>query len=177
MTAPQHHTLVRFMVGYIEPNDYRWPTFGRITSVTPEILTIEDPWNGNAKGNSCIPDGDYELIPHKRPNGDDCYLMHNPKLGVFAYPEMARRAGVNPDTVRTLCIAGHAGSFEEHIEGCFAVGDDLEIMLNAKLNRQQIGIRHSAETLKRWIDILGVGVKGHMLSIRTTSGAKLGSAP
>lgn len=162
------------MLGYIEPSGYRWPTFGRILTVNPEILTIEDPWNMNRKGGSCIPDGKYDLLPHKRPNGDHCYVMHNPALNVFGTDALALKAGRKLEDVRTYCIAGHAGSFEEHIEGCFAVGDDLEIMPNLKLNRQQIGIRRSAETLKRWAALLGQEVTGHTLTICTTAGAKFG---
>ncbi len=35
----------------------------RITGVAP-LWTLEDAWNGNKKGNSCIPVGIYTCIPH-----------------------------------------------------------------------------------------------------------------
>lgn len=37
---------------------------GRLDGLSQTIWTLEDAWNNNKKGNSCVPKGTYSCIPH-----------------------------------------------------------------------------------------------------------------
>lgn len=52
-------------------------TFSRFTCKNLSLFTTERPWNNNAKGNSCIPAGIYEVKWHKSPKFGWCYKVCN----------------------------------------------------------------------------------------------------
>lgn len=54
--------LERFMHGHTV-------TFGSIDVGSMTLYTLEEPWRNNARGESCIPQGVYQLRPIIRPNG------------------------------------------------------------------------------------------------------------
>jgi hypothetical protein len=84
------------------------------------LHTIERPWiptqPGGEPEKSCVPAGQYELIPHARPNGDRTYALINPGLGVYYL------AGDRPHGVGRYLILIHAGNWVKDVIGCIAPG-------------------------------------------------------
>jgi hypothetical protein len=82
-------------------------TFGRMylpSGLT--LFTVEDRDNNNAKGDSCIPEGEYECVPSRyHKGGYDAYEI----------------TGV-PGRSRILI---HAGNTSRDVDGCVAVGLSL----------------------------------------------------
>lgn len=66
--------------------------------------------------NSCIPTGEYKLLPFRRPNGSDTWCIVNPDLGVYMFQHEVGNA-----TNRYLCII-HPGNFSFQTEGCILPG-------------------------------------------------------
>ena len=90
-------------------------------SIGAHVLhTVEQEWRPTAPGgepfNSCVPAGQYRLIPHVRPSGDRVVALVNHGLGVF-YEEMDRIREVG----RYLILI-HAGNTSDDVVGCIAPG-------------------------------------------------------
>lgn len=97
------------------------------------VYTLERPWIDAAPGGvpfeSCVPDGVYELIPHRRPNGDAVYALRNPDLSVYY---TAQERGTNPGRYLILI---HAANWVEQVVGCIAPGKVRTIADNKRMVR------------------------------------------
>lgn len=121
--------------------------------------TTEQPWRDNAKGRSCVPAGEYELLPHNSTKYGPVVVLSNPDLDVYPYegdvPEAKR--GV----ARATCLI-HAANWPDQLQGCIAPGAKIT-MIGGKL-----GVTSSAATLgrlrQRWGDR-----RGHRLIVRWES--------
>lgn len=112
-----HLTLVR---------DYRDArcTLGKFTAGILVLDTLERPWVPSdlnlcgTKGVSCVPAGDYQLVPHNSDAHLNVWALVNPKLGVYHWD-----ADVPPSCAlaRTTVLI-HAANFPEELRGCIAVG-------------------------------------------------------
>lgn len=71
----------------------------------PICLTLEEPWKNNAQGVSCIPAGEYIVVPHVNSKGSPVFLITNVKS-------------------RTA-IQIHIGNTTKDIEGCVLVGTEF----------------------------------------------------
>lgn len=95
------------------------------------LHTLERPWIGEHPGGtpfeSCIPDGEYQLIPHVRPNGHSVYAMRNHDLHVYY---TAEERGENPG--RYLCLL-HSGNYVDDVVGCIAPGLVRTIYRNRRM--------------------------------------------
>lgn len=84
------------------------------------VRTLERPWISGVPGGmpfeSCVPDGEYELIKHRRSNGDEVYALRNPDLAVY-YTEQER--GDNPGRYLILI---HSANWVSQVVGCIAPG-------------------------------------------------------
>jgi hypothetical protein len=94
-------------------------TFGRLL-VDDGLFcaTCEQPWNDNMEGASCIPEGDYDLIPFESPAHGHTFVFHNPALNIYGTPAMMP-AGVHG---RSLCEI-HNANWPFQLKGCVAVGN------------------------------------------------------
>lgn len=121
-------------------------TQGRLLGVDGEWMTIERPWikgpfPGGMSNESCVPDGEYELVPHTRPDGAEVVALVNPDLGVW-YREDDR-----PDDWGRFLILIHAGNFVTDVVGCIAPGATRTIhnnrlmVTNSRASMRQIGVR------------------------------------
>jgi len=107
------------------------------------IYTIEDAWRDNARNISCIPDGDYEVVPSRfNKRGYDAWEI----LGVPS---------------RTL-IKIHIGVHAEHVQGCVIVGEWLTCVAG------KISLARSQQAFGRLYALLG-GQRWR-LSIRPAEG-------
>lgn len=97
------------------------------------VSTLERPWIDGMPGGmpfeSCVPDGEYELIPHRRPNGDNVFALRNPDCGVY-YTEQERG---NRDGRYLILI--HSANWVEQIVGCIAPGLVRTIADNKRMVR------------------------------------------
>lgn len=95
------------------------------------LNTLERPWvpghPGGTPFQSCVPDGEYELIPHTRPNGDRVYALRNHDLHVYyTQDEMGDNDG------RYLILI-HSGNYVHHVVGCVAPGLSRTIYDNRRM--------------------------------------------
>jgi hypothetical protein len=97
------------------------------------IFTLERPWIDGMPGGmpfeSCVPDGEYELIPHTRQNGDQVYALRNPDCGVY-YTDQER----NGRDGRYLILI-HSANWVEQVVGCIAPGLVRTIAENKRMVR------------------------------------------
>ncbi len=95
-------------------------TLGRLTAGDEQFHTIERPWiagmPGGVSRKSCVPDGRYFLLQHKRPNGDQVLALRNPDLGVYYEQDE-----VPADGGRYM-ILFHVGNYVDDVVGCIAPG-------------------------------------------------------
>ncbi|GGC71336.1 DUF5675 family protein [Undibacterium terreum] len=96
-------------------------TYGRLSiDGKPFCATCEQPWNNNLANHSCIPVGEYVLIPYQSPAHGPTVVFHNPALGIYGTPEMIPK-GVSG---RSLCEI-HNANWPFQVKGCIAVGRDI----------------------------------------------------
>lgn len=97
-------------------------TLGWLHVVTLRLATLERPWLPNSEGlggtlrESCVPDGEYNLLPHSSDRFPDTYVLVNEALGVY---RDTRPAG---QTWGRTAILIHVGNFVTDVVGCIAVG-------------------------------------------------------
>jgi len=102
-------------------------------------VTCEQPWNNNLEGHSCIPVGDYQLLPYQSPAHGATVVFHNPALGIYGTPDMipAGQQG------RSLCEI-HSANWPFQLKGCVAVG---AVLTNMPPNG--MGVTNSVATLQQ----------------------------
>lgn len=79
-----------------------------------EWHSLEPPDLGNAPFKSCIPQGEYDLIPYDSPKYGPCYIMVNEDLNVYAFEDSPGR----PEDGRFLCLFVHRGNYVRNFVGC-----------------------------------------------------------
>lgn len=90
-------------------------TFGRLLLPTGETLyTVEQPWRNNAPYMSCVPPGEYELVPFLSPRWGDTYALKGGTVGVTQDEGKARFA----------CLF-HVANLASELKGCIAPGERL----------------------------------------------------
>jgi len=77
-------------------------TFGALVGNAPLCVTLEDPWNNNKRGISCIPAGVYKCVPHNGTKFKDVWILE--------------------DVPGRSAILIHAGNSIADTSGCILVG-------------------------------------------------------
>ena len=125
--------------------------FGRMSLDGVDFAaTCEQPWRNNEEGHSCIPVGDYKLLPYQSPAHGATVVFHNPDLDIYGTPEM-----IPPGkTGRSLCEI-HSANWPFQLRGCVAVGRQL-----TNIPPNGMGVTASVATLHdleaRWGDRQGL---------------------
>ena len=125
--------------------------FGRMSLDGKDFAaTCEQPWRNNEEGHSCIPVGDYKLLPYQSPAHGATVVFHNPDLDIYGTPEM-----IPPGkTGRSLCEI-HSANWPFQLRGCVAVGREL-----TNIPPNGMGVTLSVATLHdleaRWGDRQGL---------------------
>jgi hypothetical protein len=88
-----------------------------------------------------VPDGQYELIPYRRTNGDDVYALRNPDLGVYFTKD---EKGDAPGRFKILI---HSGNFVEDVVGCVCPGKGHTIYQNRPM------VTSSRDAMKRIMEL------------------------
>ena len=78
---------------------------------------VEREWRNNQPFKSCVPEGDYLLIPHISPKYGACYAMVAPTLGVT----------LHGPSIRTECLF-HTANKPSQLLGCAAPGLDFGLL-------------------------------------------------
>ena len=76
--------------------------------------SLEPPDLNNEPFKSCVPLGEYVLLPYSSPKYGSCFIMVNPDLNVFQFEHSPGR----PDDGRYLCLFTHRGNEVENFVGC-----------------------------------------------------------
>lgn len=93
-----------------------WGTFGRLHLDGWECVTVEPQWRGNARGESCIPAGTYQLAMRESP------VVARTSGGDFAHGwEVTGVPG------RTFIMI-HPGNWARNSDGCVLVGRDFAVI-------------------------------------------------
>lgn len=108
-------TLSRF--AYLADCTLGWLEFGNL-----RLATLERPWIVNPKGQggmprlSCVPDGQYRLMPHSSEKFPETFCLANELLGVYPAALPAGQAWG-----RTAVLI-HSGNTAADVVGCVIVG-------------------------------------------------------
>lgn len=108
-----------------EPNTEPDCTLGFLSVPTVNLVlcTIELPWvpsetcKGGAKGKSCVPPGDYQLVPHNTPKKPFTWALVNHDLDVVHF----EGDDGDPDPDRATCLI-HVANYAHQLLGCIAPG-------------------------------------------------------
>lgn len=82
--------------------------------------TLEQPYLDNRPFESCVPVGEYVLLPYESPKYGDCHIMVNPDLNVYAFEDVL----IRPGDGRYLCLFVHRGNYVHNFQGCIGAGVD-----------------------------------------------------
>jgi hypothetical protein len=136
------------------------------------FATMEQPWVGQWGGAtypsgkpfySCIPEGKYELVPYKRPNGQKVWALVNASLGVYLH-----KVDRKHDHERYLCLM-HPGNLVEHTQGCILPGLRRGIIKGQRaVVKSGFRAGYAMDLLAK---LLGPMSTGHTLTIRQVKGA------
>lgn len=112
--------------------------------------TVEQPWNDNQPNHSCIPTGDYQLLPYDSPAHGPTVVFHNPDLGIYGTPSMIP-AG---KTARSLCEI-HNANWPFQLKGCVGVGSHvMDLPPNGRGVTSSVATLHTL--VHRWGSRLGL---------------------
>lgn len=120
-------------------------------------LSIEQPWNENAQGHSCVPAGTYSLIPYMSPKHGATWQLHAPHCNVYG-------CGPVPDGGRSL-IEIHSANWASQLEGCIALGTGKHPLLNPETDTVEPAVVNSRCAVAELLSILGPMSRGHYLEI------------
>lgn len=87
-------------------------TFGRLAIDGIIFYTLEREWNNNYSNVSCIPSGEYVMVPHESPNFGKCLAVVNDDMGVVINQTPGYRWG----------ILLHPANTVNELAGCIAPG-------------------------------------------------------
>ena len=90
-----------------------------------KFATLERPWvadiigKGGHKGVSCVPVGEYQLLPWDSENHPKVWALSNPQLDVYRDPASVPSIKIN--FART-CVLIHVANYVSELRGCIAIG-------------------------------------------------------
>lgn len=142
-------------------------TLGRLMVGSLTLATLEEPWIANPFGpggqrrdgihrESCVPDGNYDLVPHNTPKHPNVWALQNTALGVW---HNSPPPGM---TYGRSAILIHSGNTTGDIEGCILVGlrhgriEGTDAVLESRMALSQLQAR--------------LGTSAHSLNIRPCAG-------
>lgn len=123
-------------------------TFGTLELNDKVYFTVEKPWKNNTPFESCVPDGEYTLIPHGE-YGKDGNVLALVGETVSHYED--------PDFERYACLI-HTANYPKDVVGCIGLGEDY----NSELDM----ITNSRKSIKEFYTIIDPE-KEHKLIIET----------
>ena len=89
-------------------------TFGVLTVAGEKFYSVEKPWENNIPEISCVPSGEYSLIPHDSNKYGMVLCLVNKEKKVTHFKES--------DSKRYACLI-HVANYERDVIGCIGLGD------------------------------------------------------
>lgn len=99
---------------------------------------VEREWDNNKPSVSCVPKGNYKLIPHQSPKFGTCYALEAPTLGVTRYGP----------SLRTHCLF-HKANRANELQGCLAPGTHFGVSYG------EWAVMNSTEAFNKMMTFLG----------------------
>ena len=130
-------------------------TVGVMTAGPLELRSIELGWHDNRPDVSCVPAGEYTLIPYDSPKHGPTWCLHNHLLGVTAD---------GADDTRARCEI-HSANWASQLEGCIALGLDHQPMVNPATGRIEPAVERSRDAIAELLALLEPLSIGHTLTI------------
>lgn len=127
------------------------------------FFSIEQPWRHNLEGQSCVPAGDYLLIPYYSPKHGATWCLHAPALNIYGSQPV-------PPGGRSYCEL-HAANWSEQLRGCIALGLAGQPMFDPLTGKVEPAVEESQSAIAHLRQILTPLSSGHTLSIIRTGGA------
>ena len=90
-------------------------TFGKLYVGDKSFYTVEKPWQNNTPFTSCVPSGEYKLVPHGHYKNDGNVLC-------LVNEEMRVTHQKQANSSRYACLI-HTANFEKDVVGCIGLGD------------------------------------------------------
>lgn len=137
-------------------------TQGMLVGEGCKFFTIEQPWNNNLNDQSCVPDGDYQLIPYQSPKHGATWILANKQLGVYGIGNVIPKA-------RYYCEL-HSSNWASQLKGCIALGLDDKPMVDPTSGDIAPAIESSKTAIAQLLSVLGPLTSGHTLNISPASG-------
>lgn len=113
-----------------------------------EFYTVEQPWTENTPFKSCIPAGEYFLVPYVSPKYNLTYMIIGGQVG----PDIG-----NDTILREDCLI-HVANYPRNVQGCIGVGKEYTTTPEPMVTNS----RDSIEALKELAPVSEI----HRLSIR-----------
>lgn len=118
-------------------------TYGFFEIDGARFETIEQPWDHNIPFHSCVPCGEYRLVPHKSNRfGINTYALVNEDLNVYY-----RRSDIPIDEEGRYKILIHASNVPSQLQGCIAPGTGFPVM-DLRQHPPQLGVSSSSRALQ-----------------------------
>jgi len=89
-------------------------TFGKLYVGDKTFYTVEKPWQNNAPEISCVPDGEYILMPHESHKYGNVLCLVNQGKNITHFKEA--------DSKRFACLI-HVANYEKDVLGCIGLGE------------------------------------------------------
>lgn len=115
-------------------------TTGTFTCAALKLFSIELPWANNKADVSCVPAGEFQLLPYFSPAHGQTWRLHNPKLGVWGSSTMA------PEGMRTQ-VELHSANWCRQLLGCCALGLEGAPMLDPATGRVEPAVEQSVDAI------------------------------
>lgn len=120
ITLHRTHLPSQGTVGVLELQDTLW-------------YTMEQPWRNNLPFKSCIPVGEYQLIPWESYKYGECFIAVNEELNVFHSEASPGR----PSDGRFKCLYFHRGNYPNSFKGCGGIGYSYKPSLDMITNTRK----------------------------------------
>jgi len=128
------------------------------------FFTIECPWLNNEAGKSCVPAGDYLLIPYYSPIHGATWCLHNPELNIYGNRTAVPLGGRS-------CCELHSANFARQLQGCIALGLEGHPLLDPITGMVSPAVEDSRNAVVALRQILTPLSSGHTLTITRTGAA------
>jgi hypothetical protein len=136
-------------------------TTGTMFAGVQAFFTLELPWLDNMEGKSCVPAGDYDLIPYESPKHGPTWCLHNPLLNIWSGLTATPTGG----GARSFCEI-HSANWAEQLEGCIALGFENLPMLDPITGRVEPAVENSRDAVAELLKLLSPMSSGNILQIK-----------
>jgi len=113
--------------------------------------TLEQPWRDNEADHSCVPVGDYDLIPYDSPKHGQTFCLLNVELKIMG--SLVLTAAQVANGYRSFCEL-HSANWAEQLKGCIAFGFDHQPMLDPITGIVEVAIESSVKAVTALLAVL-----------------------